>query len=108
MMLQDNFGTPLLTEPVHSPNSTCRHFGHQWQRTAGRNYRRCTREKCRAVERLVGDTWVDATAKRRTRKTTPKTPYTQTDFWSSGDDEHRFQKAAEREAELRYLRLLGR
>ena len=46
------------TSKVQSSNSTCRNVGHDWMTTAAANWRVCKREKCRASERLVDDTWV--------------------------------------------------
>jgi hypothetical protein len=43
-------------------NSLCRSVGHDWK-VGGldQHYRTCTREQCRAAERLVNGEWIDAT-----------------------------------------------
>lgn len=46
------------TPKVQSANSTCRAMGHDWMTTASANWRVCTREKCRASERLDNGQWV--------------------------------------------------
>jgi hypothetical protein len=41
-------------------NSLCRDLGHDWRMTTAPNYRTCTRNKCRAAQRLHQGRWVDA------------------------------------------------
>jgi len=38
-------------------NRLCRDLGHSWMLTTAANYRVCTREDCRASERLVNGHW---------------------------------------------------
>ena len=45
-------------------NSTCRDLGHDWMSTTADNYRKCTRNQCKAAQRLVNREWVNAVKER--------------------------------------------
>jgi hypothetical protein len=45
-------------------NSSCRDLGHAWAITTADNYRKCSRDKCKAAQRLVRGQWVNALQER--------------------------------------------
>jgi ribosome-binding protein aMBF1 (putative translation factor) len=61
----------VINPPIDSSNSTCRHLGHEWANTTAANWRKCGRENCGAVERLVDDVWQAVAKKRGSRETQP-------------------------------------
>jgi hypothetical protein len=97
-------------------NSTCRTFGHDWKLSLGQTYRTCQREKCKAAERLVNGTWIEATRSGhpRTRQrtldvvapaqlwTTPLDAPHDTHLPYPGYDKHR-----ERQLEQRYYKAIA-
>ena len=85
-------------------NRICRSVGHDWARdTVVTDYRRCVREDCKTVERLVNGEWIDVTVRQRSRQASP---ITQPSLFAS--DRLFPDKAEERRAEQAYYHLLGR
>jgi hypothetical protein len=65
-------------------NHACRDVGHDWQLTTDETIRQCTRHDCRAVERLVYESWMPVAS----LPTQPETQhisdlYQQLSFWSA-------------------------
>jgi hypothetical protein len=56
---------PASTSPLR--NSLCRSVGHDWKTGFVESYRTCTREQCKAAERLVNGEWIDATRQPTSR-----------------------------------------
>ena len=45
----------------------CQSSGHDWKTTVSSTYRTCRRADCRAAERLVNGSWIDAAPRQPTR-----------------------------------------
>ena len=85
-------------------NRICQCIGHDWaQDTIAANYRRCVRQDCKTVERLVNGAWIDVTVRQRSRK-----PSTVTQPSLFAPDRLYPDKAEERRAEQAYRFMLGR
>jgi hypothetical protein len=46
------------------PNSLCETKGHEWVLSVSQQFRLCGRERCKAMERLQDEHWIDATITR--------------------------------------------
>ena len=95
-----------MSKTQQGANSTCLTLGHEWRTTTSTTFRACARIKCRAVEQLVHDTWIDVTPTReQLRKHRPLLPaptlWDERDLLKAGL--HPRQREIEREAERRYV-----
>ena len=83
-------------------NHACRDVGHDWQLTTNDTFRKCSRQDCQAVERLIYGSWMPVSS-------SPKQPepqyitdlYQQQSFWAS--NQH-----TERPVDLESMTLLTR
>jgi hypothetical protein len=93
-------------------NSTCKHVGHEWKPSLSQTYRTCTRAHCKAAERLVNGTWIDAARPSHTRKSQLSSPST---LWSTPRYDPLpvhlsypgYSAAEERRAEQRYYKAVA-
>jgi hypothetical protein len=87
-----------------SSNRICQAVGHEWaSTTVAENYRRCIREQCRTVERLVNEQWVEVRAHRHSHNPSPSPQpalFTPECLFPSKEEERRAERA--------YHLLLGR
>jgi len=82
-MKKRSFSQQHVTTP-RPVNHACRDVGHDWQLTTDETFRKCSRQDCHAVERLIYGSWMPATS-------SPKEPepqyiadlYQQQSFWTS-------------------------
>lgn len=93
-------------------NSLCKSIGHEWKSGLDPHFRTCTREQCRAAERLVNGVWTCVTRHSSTRS--PQAPTSSSSssslLWNTAlYDElsvnflyHGYDARRERELERRY------
>ena len=82
-MNKGSSSTQRATKP-QPVNHACRDVGHDWQLTTNDTFRKCSRQDCQAVERLVYGSWIPVTS-------SPQQPepqylsnlYQQQSFWST-------------------------
>jgi hypothetical protein len=87
-----------------SVNRFCRSVGHDWaQDTIAENYRRCVRQDCKTVERLLDGAWVDVTIRHHSHQppaSLPPSLFPWQELVEASNEELR-------RAERLYRRLLG-
>lgn len=94
-------------------NSTCRHVGHEWKSGGlAPNYRVCTREHCRAAQRLMGGEWIDVLPHPSTRPFQPTVSCVPSSLWTSrppseGPVRDREQERHCHELEQRYYKAVA-
>jgi hypothetical protein len=90
--------------PTPQPtNHACRDVGHDWHITTADTFRQCSRQDCKAVERLVYGSWVSVTPSTSNQMEQDGSPAScqQLTFWTGAQH-------AERPLDLESLTLLTR